>query len=145
VPGSEAAIVDGVPDPSFTYNPGSNSLTWSGTLDALTLELTPSSSPFGYVPLSIFVGPLTCSSVCDDTSITLSGFPSFDYLGASYNTVVMSSNGFVVAGGDSTNAATPFNTDMPDAGPPNNVIAPFWTDLDLDGTSPTDSGNGNRA
>jgi hypothetical protein len=31
---------------------------------------------------------------------------------------------------------------LPDTSPPNNVIAPFWTDLDMDGTSATDSGAG---
>ena len=142
VPGSESAIVNGVPDPSFTYDAGSNSLTWSGVLDTQTLELVPGLTPFGYVPLNLFFAPLTCSSVCDDTSITLSGFSPFMFAGASYDSVVMSSNGFVVAGGDASGAFTPFNQNMPDAAAPNNVIAPLWTDLDLDGTSPTDSGAG---
>ncbi len=142
VPGSESAIVNGVPDPTFTYDSGSNSLTWSGVLDPQTLEFIPGLTPFGYIPLSIFVGKLTCSSVCDDTSITLSGIPGFTYGGAFYNSVVMSSNGFFVAGGDNTSAFSPFNQNLPDPAVPNNVIAPFWTDLDLDGTSPTDSGGG---
>ena len=142
VPGSESAIVDGVPDPTFVYDSGTNSMTWSGVLDPQTLEFVPGSTPFGYFPLSTFFLPLTCSSVCDDTSITLSGFPAFTYAGTSYNSVVMSSNGFFVAGGDSTNAFTPFNQNLPDPAAPNNVIAPFWTDLDMDGTSPTDSGGG---
>jgi uncharacterized repeat protein (TIGR01451 family) len=142
VAGSESALVNGLPDPTFTYDAGSDSLSWSGMLDPQTLELVPSPSPFGYVPLNIFVPPLTCSAVCDDTSITLSGV-NFNYAGVTYNAVVMSSNGFFVAGGDATNAFTPFNQDLPDPAAPNNVVAPFWTDLDLDGISPTDSGAGN--
>lgn len=143
VPGSASALVDGVPDPSFTFDAGNNRLTWSGSLDPATLQVVPGASPFGYFSLSsIGVTPLPCSSVCDDTSITLSGLPPFQYLGATYDTVVMSTNGFIVAGGDSNNAFTPFNQDLPDPAAPNNVIAPFWTDFDLDGTSPTDTGAG---
>ena len=71
VPGSESAVVDGVPDPSFTYNAGTDSLTWSGMLDPLSLDVVASPAPFGYVPLSAFFAPLGCSSVCDDTSTNL--------------------------------------------------------------------------
>lgn len=141
VPGSELALVNGVPDPSFTYDAGNDELTWTGTLAPANLGLTASPSPFGYVPLSAFFGPLGCSAVCDDTSTTLSGV-NFDYLGQTYTSVVMSSNGFIVAGGDTTDAFTPANQSLPDAATPNNVIAPFWTDLDMDGTDPADSGAG---
>jgi len=56
--------------------------------------------------------------------------------------VVMSSNGFIVAGTDATNAFTPSNQSLPDPATPNNVIAPFWTDIDMDGTDAGDSGAG---
>jgi uncharacterized repeat protein (TIGR01451 family) len=141
VPGSELALIDGVPDPGFVFDAGSNSMTWSGELDALTLDVVPGVAPFGYLPLDLFFPPLACSSVCDDTTITLSGF-SFDYAGQTYTDVVMSSNGFIVAGTDASNAFTPSNQSLPDAAAPNNVIAPFWTDIDMDGTDAGDSGAG---
>jgi uncharacterized repeat protein (TIGR01451 family) len=141
VPGSAQALIDGVLDPGFAYDAGSNSVVWSGMLDALTLEVTPGSSPFGYVPLDLFFAPLPCSSVCDDTTISLSGF-SFEYAGETYTDVVMGSNGLVVAGADATDAFSPSNQNLPDSATPNNVIAPFWTDFDMDGTSATDSGAG---
>ena len=31
---------------------------------------------------------------------------------------------------------------LPGASEPNNVIAPYWTDLDLDGTADDDTGTG---
>jgi hypothetical protein len=68
--------------------------------------------------------------------------PSFDYLGGTYNSVVMGSNGIVVIGDDANGAFTPSNQDLPDSSPPNNVIAPFWTDIDMDGTDPEDGGAG---
>lgn len=142
VAGSASALVNGVPDPSFAFDAAHNRLTWSGTLAAASLGLTASPSPFGYVPLSLFVPPLPCSSTCDDTSISLTGLPAFQYLGASYSAVVMSTNGFAVVGTDTDNAFSPFNVALPDPATPNNVLAPFWTDLDLDGTSATDPGAG---
>ena len=43
--------------------------------------------------------------------------------------------------GDPT-SNTAFNQYLPDANTPNNVIAPFWTDLDLKGTAAGDPGAG---
>lgn len=43
--------------------------------------------------------------------------------------------------GDPT-SNTAFNQYLPDANTPNNVIAPFWTDLDLKGTAVGDPGAG---
>lgn len=137
IPGSEWST-----EPGFSYDAGSNSLNWTGTLDPLTMEIVPGTSPAGgYLPLSDFFGPLPCSSVCDDTSITLSGF-GFPYLGTSYSSVVMSSNGFFVVGDNADGATTPSNQMLPDPGAPNNVVAPFWTDIDMDGTDPADDGAG---
>jgi hypothetical protein len=48
----------------------------------------------------------------------------------------MSVNGTIEAGTASGLAISASNLDMPDAAPPNNLLAPFWTDLNL-----TDSGN----
>jgi len=78
----------------------------------------------------------------DDFSIRAMGF-DFDYLGNVYDTVIVSSNGYLTFG---TNGAAYGNTVIPDAGQPNDLIAPFWDDLDpssggevyvvLSGTSP---------
>jgi hypothetical protein len=103
----------------------------------------PAGSPFGYVSLpDNGVSPLGCSSVCDDTSTTLNGLPSFTFAGATYTSIVISSNGFIVAGNDNTSAFTNANQSLPDMTAPNTVIAPFWTDLDMDGTNPDDTGAG---
>ena len=145
IPGSEFAVVNGVPDPSFSFDPfeGPNgAMEWTGSLDPGGFVVVESSSPIGYLALSGFFAPLPCSSGCDDTFVSLSGFGGFDYFGDSYSTVVMSSNGFVVIGSDTTDASTPSNQELPDSATPNNVIAPFWTDIDMDGTDPDDDGAG---
>lgn len=149
VPGSATAVITGGSDITpFGLDAGSNAMVWSGTLDTGLIDVVsdpfpPAGSPFGYVSLpGIGVSPLGCSSVCDDTLTTLSGLPPFTYVGTTYTSLVISSNGYIVAGDDSTSAFTPSNQSLPDGTAPNNVIAPFWTDIDMDGTAPDDSGAG---
>ena len=121
------------------------SLTWSGTLDVggVAVGGSPVAPPFGgYVSLrAIGLSPITCSASCDDTSITISGLPAFTYGGKTYTDIVVSTNGIAIPGTDSTNAFDNVNQNLPDPTPPNG-IAPFWTDLDLDGTDPADTGAG---
>ena len=122
-------------------------LTFSAELDKGGVEVIadpfpPAGSPFGYQDLPSFgVGPLPCSSVCDDTTITLTGLPPFMFDGVEYTSLVMTSNGIIIPGEDDTGAATPVNQEFPDPTAPN-AIAPFWTDIDMDGTSDSDTGAG---
>ena len=130
VPGSATEVItDGSTITPFSEAGGV--LTWSGMLDAGGLQITESSLPFGYIPLSIFgIAPVGCPSNCDDGAF-IYNVPSFTYNGASYSQVIWSVNGTIEAGTSSGIAASASNRSMPDATPPNNLIAPFWTDLDL--------------
>ncbi len=50
-------------------------------------------------------------------------------LAINYTQIGITSNGYAVVGGG-TNADVDFiNQSLPDPTPPNNVLAPFWTDL----------------
>ena len=62
--------------------------------------------------------------------------PSFVYGGEVYTSVGLVSNGYLVVGGG-TSADVEFQppATFPDAATPNNVIAPYWTDL-----NPADGG-----
>jgi uncharacterized repeat protein (TIGR01451 family) len=85
-------------------------------------------SPNGsYLPLSLFgIAPLT--GVGDET-ITNFNVPAFTYAGETYTRIGMVSDGYLVVGGG-TGADVQFvNQSLPDPTPPNNVLAPFWTDL----------------
>jgi hypothetical protein len=87
----------------------------------------PLGSPAGYLPLSAF-GITPIAGVGDET-ITNFNVPEFTVAGITYSRIGVVSNGYVVLGGG-TGADVQFvNTDLPDAGPPNNIVAPFWTDL----------------
>jgi len=100
-------------------------------------------TPFGYLDLpgDYGVGPLPCSSTCDDTSITLTGLPPFMFDGVAHTSLVMGTNGIIIPGDDDNGANVNANQEFPDPTAPN-AIAPFWTDLDMDGTGDNDTGAG---
>ncbi|MGI9285797.1 MAG: S8 family serine peptidase, partial [Pseudomonadales bacterium] len=107
--------------------------TWSGTLDVGGLELTNSGapSPAGFLPLELFgVAPFGCPANCDDGA-TILNVPSFVYNGQTYSDVIWSVNGTLEAGSVSGLATAAGNQNLPNATPPNNIIAPLWTDLNL--------------
>ena len=64
----------------------------------------------------------------DDTYKTVSLPFAFTFFGQSYNSMAVSSNGFLQLG--STSGATAYaNTGIPYPGAPNGIVAPFWDDL----------------
>lgn len=82
----------------------------------------------GYLPLSLF-GIAPISGVTDD-SVTNFTVPPFVYGGETYTRIGVGSNGYVIVGGaNGASDITPLNQKLPDATPPNNVLAPYWTDL----------------
>jgi len=133
VPGSETeSVVNGATFIPWAYDGGSNSLTWEGTLDTSSIAMSASPSPFGYVSLAGFgITPLGCPSNCDDGGFIFSGLPPFTYNGMSYDSVLLSVNGTIEPGAASGLATSFFNTDMPDPSVPNNLVAPYWRDLNL--------------
>ncbi len=132
---SEVAVTD-VSAPAHRTAYGAR---WDGTLGASlppTIDsITPGGSPAGgYLPLSAF-GIAPTPGVGDET-ITNFSVPTFLYGGEPYGSVGVDSNGYVVIGGgtsadnDCCNPQT-----FPDTTRPNNVIAPYWTDLSFDPAS----------
>ncbi len=85
-------------------------------------------SPAGYLPLSGF-GIVPVPGVTDD-SVTDFTVPAFSFAGETYTKVGFSSNGYVVIGGSTGPADNSItNQNFPNSTLPNNVLAPFWTDL----------------
>ncbi len=126
---ASATVVDGTTLSPFEFSAGE--LTWSGTLKPGSLELQASTSPFGYVPLSDHVEPFGCpASNCDDGGVTLE-VPSFTYNGQTYNQVIWSVNGTLQVGSEGGQPTSATNQQLPSTTPPNNLLAPFWTDLNM--------------
>jgi hypothetical protein len=85
---------------------------------------------FGYIPLDAFgIAP---EPIGDEEIInfTLTG-ASYVYNGVSYDQLGVDSNGYIIAGGGTSEDNNCCNLpDGPDPARPNNILAPFWTDLD---------------
>ncbi|HEX5511936.1 MAG TPA: S8 family serine peptidase [Actinomycetales bacterium] len=83
---------------------------------------------FGYLPLQQF--GIGAQSVGDEAMLTFN-VPAYVYNGKTYSSLTVDSNGYVLAG---TAGAEQNNCcDLPggpDPAPPNDMMAPFWTDLD---------------
>ncbi len=93
-----------------------------------SIVVAPGASPAGgYLPLSLFGIP-PVAGVGDDT-ITNFNTPTFLYTGQVWNSIGFASNGYAVIGGGSAPDITINNQNFPNPARPNNVLAPFWTDL----------------
>jgi subtilisin family serine protease len=113
--------------------PSGNGFTWSGTLTpafAPAIDaIEAGGQPFGYVPLSGF-GVAPVAGMGDETIANFT-VPEFLYGSEPYSRIGFTSNGYAVVGGG-TAADVSFNPQtFPNPARPNNVLAPFWTDLDL--------------
>jgi uncharacterized repeat protein (TIGR01451 family) len=120
VPGS---VVGGLPA-------GNGVSAFTTTLAAAqppNISIGPGASPAGYLPLSGFgVAPIAGVS---DEFIANFTVPAFTYAGETYTRIGIVSNGYAVVGGGTGADIDFFNQSFPNPTPPNNVLAPFWTDL----------------
>lgn len=93
----------------------------------VNVAITPLASPAGYLPLSIF-GISPVAGFGDETIVNYNT-PSFLYAGEVYSRIGIVSNGYVVIGGGTGADVNYVNSDLPNGNLPNNVLAPFWSDL----------------
>jgi subtilisin family serine protease len=108
-----------------------NQIRFTGVLAGAAppdVSIAPGASPAGgYLPLSLF-GITPIPGVGDDT-ITNFNVPAFVFAGETWSRLGVSSNGYLVVGGGSGPDNSINNQNFPDPTRPNNVLAPFWTDL----------------
>jgi uncharacterized repeat protein (TIGR01451 family) len=111
--------------------PTRNGLEFVGTLAPVvpsTVDIGEGPSPAGgYLPLSVFGIP-PIAGVGDET-ITNFAVPAFEFASETYTSVGMVSNGYLVVGGGTGNDVQFVNQSLPNPTPPNNLLAPLWTDL----------------
>jgi hypothetical protein len=86
----------------------------------------------GFVSLGGFYAPIPCTGSCDNQVFTGSVPPGILFNGVVYTQISLSTNGLLQLGGDAT--ASPVNLQMPNPAAPNNLLAPFWTNLHPAGT-----------
>jgi hypothetical protein len=115
---------------------------WSGTLSpsippqiAAVAPADSTQTPAGgYFPIAGFGGTVTVPGA--DDAITNFGVPTFYFGGETYNQIGVVTDGCVVLGGGNQSDVNYFPQTFPNPARPNNVISPFWTDLN------TTSGSG---
>ena len=109
-----------------------NGYVWDGTLDPSVapeiVSIDPGQTPVdGYLPLrTLGVSPIPGMG---DETLANFGTDPYSWGHETYDTIGVDSNGYVVVGGG-TSADNDFVPQtFPDPARPNNVIAPWWTDL----------------
>jgi Fibronectin type-III domain len=85
------------------------------------------SSPDGYLPLEAF--GIALQPIGDEDIVNFN-VPSFVYDGQTFSRLGIASDGYLVVGGGDSNDIQPTPPNIPNPARPNNVLAPFWTDLD---------------
>lgn len=134
VAGSEnEVVVLGTTSSPLTYDAGSNTVSWTGELDAGALDIGSFGGFFAgqYISLPGLLGatPITLPTDCDDGGLIFNVPGGFTYNGVSHSEVIWSVNGTVEAGSASGQATSFANQLLPDSTPPNNILAPYWRDL----------------
>jgi hypothetical protein len=112
--------------------PAGNGFTASGTLAPSVappiISIAPGVGPAGgYLPLSLF-GITPIAGMGDETLVNFNT-PAFEFGSEVYGTLGVTSNGYVVIGGGGSADLDFVPQTFPDPNSPNNVLAPFWTDL----------------
>ena len=119
--------VVGADGASVSRGKASTSATLSAAEEGVP-SVDPGVSPAGFLDLGGFgIAP----DPLGDEDIVNYNVPGFVYNGITYDTIGVDSNGYAVVGGGSSedNECCTLPTG-PSPAPPNNVLAPFWTDLD---------------
>lgn len=83
--------------------------------------------------------PLVCPNKCDDEYMMQPGL-AFTYLGKQYDTVYINTNGYVTL--ETPTGTMNFPQQMPNAAMPDGIIAPLWSDYDLQGDANDTAGGG---
>jgi uncharacterized repeat protein (TIGR01451 family) len=126
-PSSMRVVPGSVDGGSVTYNVVEAHTTIPGKQPPSVDASYSPGSTFGYLPLSAFGTP-PIAGVGDETIVNFN-VPAFTVSGETYTRLGVVSNGYVVLGGGTGADVNFINQVLPNPAAPNNVLAPFWTDL----------------
>lgn len=97
-----------------------------GTLPSISIENADTSIIYDSLA-GLGIAPLT--DVQDDAMINVATLEPYIYAGEEYTTIGIASNGYLIPGLGSDEDIANIPQIFPDPAIPNNVVAPFWTDL----------------
>ncbi|WP_298442284.1 S8 family serine peptidase [uncultured Ferrimonas sp.] len=115
-------------------------ISWVGRLDPSVLTATLEGAT-GIGSFGSAANQVPCSDGCDEFTASYN-LPPFEYNGQIYTGITISDNGLLIPGVGQDTTGTFANQNLPSDIAPNNVIAPFWTDFDLNDGTEGDSGDG---
>ncbi|MEP7378244.1 MAG: S8 family serine peptidase [Chloroflexota bacterium] len=118
-------------------NKKGNGFIWNGTLDA---SLPPAvlalvSPGDGFYDISGDVAAVGAAAHEDEAIVNFALGSAVRFGDVEYDTIGMTTDGYLVVGGGEAADVAYEPQDMPDPSRPNNVLAPYWTDLTLDPAS----------
>ena len=122
--------LDGSAFGGLSYNPSQETLTWQQTMDPASVEIRGILSSQFRSLSSYGVEPFDFPSNRDEGGLLIGGL-DFWYLGEHYSEVIWSVNGTLEVGAESGLATGGTNQTMPDSAMPNNLLAPWWGDIDF--------------
>lgn len=136
VAGTETSTLTGATEYLLDSNPTTNRVTWTGVVAKPAINLR-AGTPIAASLKTLGSTPITCAGECDDNvvsfNLTGAGLP-MAYNGVVYNRIHVSTNGFVQLSNSATApSAAAANVKLPSATAAVNLLAPFWSDLDLAG------------
>ncbi|MEV4803217.1 S8 family serine peptidase [Nonomuraea sp. NPDC049421] len=89
--------------------------------------IAPGAGPAGYLPLDLF--GVTPFPLGDEQAVNFTSPAPFTFAGSTHTVLGVTSNGYSVAGGATSADISFIPQTLPDPARPNNVLAPYWTDL----------------
>ncbi len=136
VANSESAVLKGATEFLLDGNANNGRVAWTGVVQKPNLALAAAAGA-GSDVLKGTIAAATCSGECDDNVISYNlGTTTISYGGVNYSRLHVSTNGFVQLSNSATApSAAANNAKLPSTVAAANLLAPFWTDLDLAGGS----------
>ncbi|MBP8227258.1 MAG: S8 family serine peptidase [Pararheinheimera sp.] len=143
VESSGAATVTAGTQYLFDASTGSSAVSWSGSLNTPAMRFN-ADSAINYELATNGGVRIPCPGDCDEFYQPLNvggiGLP-VTFNGQTYSRVYISDNGIINFSNTVTTPAPSFtNQRLPSSATPNNLVAPFWADMDLSGGA---TGGGN--
>jgi uncharacterized repeat protein (TIGR01451 family) len=126
---ANTSYVNGSATGGLTYNSGTNTLSWSGSMPAGDFVITEEARS-GFISMGELGAPPATKPSNLDSGCLLVTLNDMVYFGTTYTDGVWSVNGTLQAG-ISPFCAGNTNGQVPSTSQPNGIIAPWWDDLDF--------------
>ena len=127
---ANSSYVNGSATGGLIYNSGTNTVSWSGSIPAGDFVISEENRS-GYLSMGDLGAPPANFPTSKDTGCFLVTLNNLVYFGTTYTQGIWSVNGTVQAGTTGGSCAGNTNGQIPSTPNPDNLLAPWWSDLDF--------------